>query len=97
MMSEFASFHRLSCPVTELEIEPLLYQVGTIFEDIRKRIERRLESPSELPCLLDIPDMFDFIADYAGGERLGSEKLAVELAGVIKSGLSCDLYKLSLG
>ena len=97
MMSEFASFHRLSCPVTELEIEPLLYQVGTVFEDIRKHIESRLESPSELPCLLDIPDMFDFIADYAGGERFGSEKLAVELAGVIKSGLSCDLYKLSLG
>ena len=97
MMSEFASFHHLSCPVTELEIEPLLYQVGTVFEDIRKRIETHLGSPSELPCLLDIPDMFDFIADYAGGERLGSEKLAIELAGVIKSGLSCDLYKLSLG
>jgi hypothetical protein len=97
MIGEFASLHHLSCPVTELEIEPLLYQVGTVFEEIRQRIEKRLETTSALPCLLDIPDMFDFIADCAGGERLGSEKLAVELAGVIKSGLSCDLYKLSLG
>lgn len=97
MMNEFARHHHLSAPVTELEIEPLLYQVGTVLEEIRHRIEKRLASSAELPCLLDIPDMFDFITDYAGGERIGSESLAAELAGVIKSGLSCDLYKLSLG
>ena len=97
MMNEFALYHHLSAPVTELEIEPLLYRVGAVFEEIRQRVEKRLECSSPLPCLLDIPDMFDFIADYAGGERIGSENLAVELAGVIKSGLSCDLYKLSLG
>ena len=97
MMNDFARYHRLSAPVTELEIEPLLYRVGTVLEEIRGRVEKRLDSAAALPCLLDIPDMFDFITDYAGGERIGSESLAAELAGVIKSGLSCDLYKLSLG
>ncbi|MBQ6353118.1 MAG: hypothetical protein IJJ28_07620 [Lentisphaeria bacterium] len=97
MISDFARYHRLSVPVTELEIEPLLYQVGTVFEEIRGRIEKRLDSTAPLPCLLDIPDMFDFITDCAGGARIGSESLAVELAGTIKSGLSCDLYKLSIG
>ena len=97
MMNDFARFHHLSVPVTELEIEPLLYQVGTVFEEIRLRIEKRLAAATALPCLLDIPDMFDFITDYAGGERIGSESLAAELAGVIKSGLSCELYKLSIG
>jgi len=97
MMNDFALYHHLSAPVTELEIEPLLYQVGGVLEDIRTRVEKRLAAAEELPCLLDIPDMFDFITDYAGGERIGSESLAAELAGVIKSGLSCDLYKLSLG
>ena len=96
MMNDFARYHHLSAPVTELEIEPLLYQVGTVLEEIRRRVEKRLDGTA-VPCLLDIPDMFDFITDYAGGERIGSESLAAELAGVIKSGLSCDLYKLSLG
>ena len=97
MMNEFALHYKLSAPVTELEIEPLLYQVGTVLEEIRLKVEKRLDGAAPLPCLLDIPDMFDFITDYAGGERIGSESLAAELAGVIKSGLSCDLYKLSLG
>ena len=97
MIYEFARFHRLSVPVTELEIEPLLYQTGAVLEEIRRRIVKRLNEPADLPCLLTIPDMFDFITDYAGGERIGSQDLAVELAGVIKSGLNCDLYKLSLG
>jgi len=97
MMNDFARSHHLTAPVTELEIEPLLYQVGSMLEEIRKKVEQRLNGTAELPCLLDIPDMFDFIIDYAGGERIGSENLAAELAGVIKSGFSCDLYKLSLG
>ena len=97
MMNEFALHYKLSAPVTELEIEPLLYQVGTVLEEIRLKVEKRLNGSAPLPCLLDIPDMFDFITDYAGGERIGSESLAAELAGVVKSGLSCDLYKLSLG
>lgn len=97
MMNDFARFYHLAAPVTELEIEPLLYQVGSVLEDIRLKVEQRLNGATGLPCLLDIPDMFDFITEYAGGERIGSESLAAELAGVIKSGLSCDLYKLSLG
>ena len=97
MMNDFARYHHLAAPVTELEVEPLLYRVGSVLEEIRSRVEKRLATATTLPCLLDIPDMFDFITDYAGGERIGSESLAAELAGVIKSGLSCDLYKLSLG
>lgn len=97
MIDDFARFHHLSAPVTELEIEPLLYEVGAVLEDIRLKVQQRLNGTAPLPCLLDIPDMFDFITEYAGGERIGSESLAAELAGVIKSGLSCDIYKLSLG
>ncbi len=98
MMNGFAGYNRLTAPVTELEIEPLLYQAGAVLEEVRKSIAEKLgKTGSELPCLLTIPDMFDFITDYAGGERIGSESLAAELAGVLTSAFACDLYKLSLG
>ena len=98
LMTDFAVSHGLSGIVTELELEPLLYQAGTVLEESRRAIENRLTAePKTLPCLLTIPDMFDFITEYAGGERLGSESLAAELAGTLTSGLACDLYKLSLG
>ena len=75
MINDFALYHKMSAPVTELEIEPLLYQVGAVLEEIRRKVEKRLDTATALPCLLDIPDMFDFIADYAGGERIGSERV----------------------
>lgn len=98
MMREFAVGNRLSGTVTELEMEPLLYRAGAVLEESRRAIENRLTPEhSALPCLLTIPDMFDFITEYAGGERIGSESLAAELAGALTSGLDCELYKLSLG
>ena len=98
LMTEFAVAHGLSGTVTELELEPLLYRAGAVLEESRQIIEEKLKSEHRtLPCLLTIPDMFDFITEYAGGERIGSESLAAELAGALTSGLACDLYKLSLG
>ena len=98
MMNGFALDNHLSGTVTELEMEPLLYRAGAVLEESRRNIEKRLTSEhAALPCLLTIPDMFDFITEYAGGERTGSESLAAELAGALTSGLDCELYKLSLG
>lgn len=98
MMRQFAAYHHLSGTVTELELEPLLFRAGTVLEEVRRGIGRALDkNGADLPCLLTVPDIFDFIAEYAGGERPGSESLAAELAGALTSGLPRDQYKLSLG
>ena len=98
LMREFAAYHHLSETVTELELEPLLYRAGAVLEELRRNIGRAIApNDPELPCILTVPDIFDFIAEYAGGERLGSESLAAELAGALASGLPRDHYKLLLG
>ena len=97
MMQEFASYNHLSGTLTELELEPLLYRAGAVLEEVRLGIGQRLGKSPDLPCLLTVPDLFDFIAEHAGGERPGSESLAAELAGALASELARDQYKLSLG
>ena len=98
MLRKFAAYHHLSGTITELELEPLLYRAGAVLEELRRNIGRAIDKDGgDLPCLITVPDIFDFIAEYAGGERLGSESLAAELAGALTSGLPRDHYKLSLG
>ena len=97
MMRAFAAYHHLSGTITELELEPLLYRAGAVLEELRRRIGSAIDRNGEaLPCLITVPDIFDFIAEYAGGERLGTGSLAAELAGALTSGLPRDHYKLSL-
>ena len=97
LMREFAAYRHLTGTVTELELEPLLYRAGAVLEEVRSRIGQRLGKSPDLPCLLSMPDIFDFVAEHAGGERPGAASLAAELAGVLASGLARDQYKLSLG
>ena len=98
MMRAFAAYHHLSGTITELELEPLLYRAGTVLEELRRAIGCAIDkNGADLPCLITVPDIFDFIAEYAGGERLGTESLAAELAGALTSGLPRDHDKLSLG
>ena len=98
MMRAFAAYHHLSGTITELELEPLLYRAGAVLEELRRAIGCAIDpNGADLPCLITVPDIFDFIAEYAGGERLGTESLAAELAGALTSGLPRDHYKLSLG
>ena len=93
-MEAFARHHKLTPPVTELEIEPLLYDTGTILAGVQKTVESKLGRP--LPVILGIPDMFDFIAAYANGEREKSGSLASELGRVLCSSFARGVYKLNL-
>ncbi len=97
MMNRFAKVFQLRAPVTELEIEPLLYVAGAELEAARSAIEKRIAAPQPLPVILALPDMFDFITEYAGGTANGADKLAAELAEALVSGLNCELYKLAIG
>ena len=92
----FAAYNHLAGTITELELEPLLYRAGTVLEAVRRAIGEKLgRKEDDLPCLLTLPDVFDFIAEYAGGERRGTESLAAELAGALTPPGAGDMYKLS--
>ncbi|MBR7121290.1 MAG: hypothetical protein IKC94_03510 [Lentisphaeria bacterium] len=92
-MKEFARFSNLSFPVTELEIEPLLYSAGQALEEARCAIKNALHHPEELPCCLALPDIFDFLESCAGSAP--DQNLAAELASVLTSALDCELYHLA--
>ena len=91
-MKEFVRMNNLSFPVTELEIEPLLYSAGAALEEARLAIKAALRHPEELPCCLALPDIFDFLESCAGS--LPEKRLAGELASVLTSALNCELYHL---
>lgn len=96
MMKPFAEKFQLSPPVTELEVEPLLYRMGELLEAARGAIERHLAVTEPLPLYLAVPDMLDFIVDYERGERLGSEKLGRELAETLAAGFRCEVNRISI-
>ena len=93
-MEQFARCHKLTAPVTELEIVPLLYDAGFVLAEVQKEIELRLDRP--LPVILAVPDMFDFIAAWAAGDREKSGNLAAELGRVLCSSFARGVYKLNL-
>lgn len=92
-MKDFVLFNGLSAPVTELEIEPLLYSAGEILESARQAIEAELHYPEELPCCLSLPDMFDFLEKFVCSAA--DMKLAHEFASVLTGAFGCELYHLS--
>ncbi|MBE6356725.1 MAG: hypothetical protein E7058_06390 [Lentisphaerae bacterium] len=92
-MKEFARYKKLSYPVTELEIEPLLYAAGNALEEARQAINSALRCPGELPCCLSLPDIFDFLESCAGSKP--DQHLAGELASALTAGLGCELYHLA--
>lgn len=95
MMNEFARSLQLKRPVTELELEPLLYHAGQVLESARSAIVQATGRQTGLPTLLAIPDMLDFIVEYSGGDRDHAEQLGAELATALASEFRCDLYKLT--
>jgi len=95
LMNEFARSLQLKRPVTELELEPLLYRAGQVLEAARSAIVQAVGSDVKLPTLLAVPDMLDFIVEYTGGDRDHAERLGAELATALASEFRCDLYKLT--
>ena len=93
-MERFGAMHNFAIPVTELEIEPFLYDAGAVLAEVHKLMESKLNCT--LPVILGVPDMFDFIADYADGDRERSGNLAAELGKVLCSSFSRGVYKLNL-
>lgn len=94
-LGAFARHYELSVPLTELEAFPLFYRAGRIMGEARRAIIRALPPDTpELPCLLTLPDIFDFLDDYVGpGESNGA--FAAEIAGALTAEIGCELYKLN--
>ena len=92
-MEKFALLNNFTVPVTELELHPALYRTALILESARKSIADRLELPENPPCLMNIPDMFDFLYRMVGCTK--ADAMAAELAGILCSEFKAELYQLS--
>lgn len=88
-MQKFARKCKWSKPLTELELLPQLYRAGDILETARQMICGNLELPEAPPCSLALPDMTEFLQEYAGAP--GNRRLARELAGALTAGLQGEL------
>ena len=91
-MEPFARKYELSSPVTELELYPLLYEVGKIMEKTRKKIIAALDFEETPPCCLTLADVAIFQQKYAGCPA--DEKLAKEYASELTAAWECELYQL---
>ncbi|MDR0933336.1 MAG: hypothetical protein LBM70_10020 [Victivallales bacterium] len=96
IMKKFAEKFQLASPVTEMEIEPLLFQMGQTLELGRSAIENALQLPEPLPVQLSLPDMTQFVVEYLGVEPEKSRKLANELADTLCFEFKNEIYKLSV-
>ena len=92
-MEKFALQHNFTVPVTELELYPALYRTAGILENARKAISDRLALANTPPCLMTIPDMFDFLYRIVGCTK--ADTMAAELAGILCSEFKAELYQLS--
>ena len=75
-------------------VDRSLYEAGAVLAGVQKSIEQRLDQP--LPVIVAVPDMFDFIAAWADGEREKSSPLAAELGRVLCASFTGGVYKLNL-
>jgi len=96
MIKPFARKFNLVPPVTEMEVEPLLFRMSRILELGRAAVEEALQPPEPLPVQLTIPDMSGFVSDYFGAERGKSRKLTEELARTLSFELKDGVYKLTM-
>ena len=85
---------QLTLPVTELELEPLLYKVSAALAGVQKAVEERVGRA--LPVILGVPDMSGFIGSCAGADREHSGRLASELGEVLCSAFPRGVYKLNM-
>ena len=95
-MERFAEYFRLVAPVTEIEIDPLLYRMSLALEQCRGAIAGHLDPDRKLPVYLSIPDMTDFVVDYLGGERQKARHLGLELGRMLYAELDCETCHLSI-
>lgn len=93
-MEQFVRRRQLTLPVTELELEPLLYEASAALAAVQKAVEERAGRP--LPVILAVPDMSGFIGSCAGADREHGEKLASELGEVLCSAFPRGVYKLNM-
>ncbi len=95
LLNDFAAEKKYQPPMTELEVVPDLRKIGRLIDEMRIVIDRALDLPEPLPCLLTLPDLPEFIEQYFEQDRAGIAPVAGELADVIASEIGCTLYKLS--
>ena len=88
-MQKFAVQCAWSKPFTELEAVPQLYRAGDILETARKSLCEALALPEMPPCSLALPDITEFLREYAGVPV--DSALAGELTGALTAGLQCEL------
>ncbi len=94
LMHPFARREKFGIPATELEIEPALYRAGSVLNEIKRKLDRESGRGEPLPCILSIPDMYDFLSVYTG-KAAGADPLAAEFGGALASAFDGGVYKLS--
>lgn len=95
MICEFARMNQMTSPVLEMSIIPLLYQTGSILEAARAKINAEIDPEKELPCLLTIPDMLNFITTFMESSDHGAERIAAGLAEKLANSFNSPLFKLT--
>jgi len=93
LLAPFAALIGAEAPYTELELLPELYRAGQELAAARDALAGFVAAPEALPCLLSLPDIFDFAARGADGSELFVLAVSEALAGAFDP----PLYKLSLG
>ena len=93
-MQNFARFHKLSRPVTELALLPRLYTAGTALEEARTAIVRALDAAAAPVCCLTLPDATAFLRTWADSRP--DPKLAETLADALTAGIKCELHRLTI-
>ena len=93
-LERFVRSRQLTLPVTELELEPLLYEVSAALAAVQKAVEER--AGRALPVILAVPDMSLFIGGCAGADREHAGRLASELGEVLCSAFPRGVYKLNM-
>jgi hypothetical protein len=94
-MVNFAKYYSLTPVITELELYPLLFNVGNILEEARKTISSNLAINKEVPSQLHICDLYEFIHVYIGVKEDLPTLLANELASALSAEFGESLYKYS--
>ncbi len=95
-MVPFAEKNRMAVPVTEMELEPQLYEAARVLEAARAAVDDALASEEPLPVHLSIPDMSSFITGYFGADWKKSKALSRELADILGGEFANGVYKLNL-
>ncbi len=97
-LMKFAGAAEVVPQVTEMQLEPLLFALGETLESCRADIillyrERSGNPAAELPLVVTVPDMGEFVAFYLGADGRRPGKLGREIGQMLCAALKTPVAK----